>query len=234
MKSIVILAGGVGARMANDKLAKQFLELNGTAIIIITLQNILNSKLFDQVYIVIHPKWRLYLEELLQNYEISIPKENIILGGNERLDSIDNALNELKKQGLKDDDKVIFHDAVRPFIDKALLQRALDSLDTYKACVAISPVKDTMIVSKNNEAIAMPNRNTLFCGQAPDGFHFKTIYECVKSLSQEEKASITGTAQIAFIKGIKVHTFLGDERNIKITTTTDLYLARAIYKELLK
>ncbi|WP_104722619.1 IspD/TarI family cytidylyltransferase [Helicobacter mesocricetorum] len=231
-RNVVVLAGGIGKRMGDVKLPKQFLEINGIATIALTLKNIMDSQLFDSLYIVIHKKWKQYLEELLTNSQIVIPRENILYGGEERIDSIENALDILKQRETKDEDIVLFHDAVRPFITKELLDRALNTTLKYGACVAVSPVKDTMIIVEKGIALDMPNRSSLFHGQAPDSFKFGIIYDCIKGLKPEEKATITGTAQICQIKGVEVHTYLGDERNIKITSIMDLFLAKAIYREL--
>ena len=64
MKYAAILAGGTGKRMSSA-LPKQFLELQGEAIIIRTIRRILSSALFDKLVIAIHPEWKSYLEELI-------------------------------------------------------------------------------------------------------------------------------------------------------------------------
>lgn len=225
----VILAGGVGKRMGQVKLPKQFLEINHTPIIILTLREILASKLFAEIIIVIEQNWRDYLCELLENYEI--PPLHIINGGKERIDSIENALN-FSRTFAKDNDIIVLCDAVRPFINKDILQNGIDFAREFGASVAIVPCKDTMIISKNNHAISMPNRSEIFCGQAPDSFKFGVIFNAIKTLPQNKRKILTGTAQICHIQGIPIATFLGDEKNIKITTTLDLFLANAIYKEL--
>lgn len=228
----VVLAGGLGKRMGEVKLPKQFLEVCNVPIIILTLKNIIKSKLFDQILIAIHPDWIDYLKELIEN--CSIEKENIefVSGGKERLDSIENSLDFLHKKQIEENDIIVFLDAVRPFISYNILNNAIEETKKYGATVAICPVKDTMIVSKNGIATDMPERATLYHGQAPDSFKFKTIYNSIKTLTPEERKKITGTAQICQIKNIPIHTFLGDEKNIKITTTMDLFLAKAIYGEL--
>ncbi|MDE7173074.1 MAG: 2-C-methyl-D-erythritol 4-phosphate cytidylyltransferase [Helicobacter sp.] len=232
MKIAVVLAGGVGRRMGHVKLPKQFLEINGIAMIILTLQNIVDSRLFDAIYIVIHPDWKQYLDELLANYQIDIPRENRIFGGHERIDSVENALDVLKTKETKFDDIVLFADAVRPFVNKELLNRALSATMKHGACVAVVPAKDTMVIVENGAVLTIPNRSSLFHGQAPDSFKFGIIYDCIKSLRPEERVQITGTVQICQAKGVHVHTFLGDERNIKITSIVDLFLAKAIHREM--
>lgn len=232
MKNVaIILAGGKGKRMGKINLPKQFLEIGGNPIIILTLKNIINSNLFDKIYIAINPEWKEYLQELLFNHELNLDFIHIVDGGKERNDSIENALDSMKNS-VQNEDIIVIHDAVRPFITKKILLDAVNETKKYGATVAISPVKDTMIVSEKGIAISMPERSKLFHGQAPDSFNFSIIYNAIKSLTKEEKAQITGTSQICANKNIVVHTYLGDERNIKITTLMDLFLAKAIYEEM--
>ena len=227
----VILSGGTGKRMGDIKLPKQFLEVCNVPIIILTLKNVLKSNLFNKILVVMHPDWFDYFKELCINYSIDTSKIDIISGGEERLGSIENALDYLKINA-NDDDIVVFLDAVRPFVTNEILSKAVSETKKYGVTVAISPVKDTMIFSENGIATDMPDRSKLFHGQAPDSFKFKLIYDSIKSLSDEEKKRITGTAQICQTKNITIHTFLGDEKNIKITTVMDLFLAKAIFKEM--
>lgn len=228
----VILAGGTGKRMGEVKLPKQFLEVCNIPIIILTLKNVIKSNLFNKILIVIHHDWFDYLKELLLNYSIDTSNIDIVAGGDERLDSIENSLDHLKSSNTKDNDIVVFLDAVRPFITQEILKNAVSETQKYSATVAVCPVKDTMIFSENGIATEMPDRSKLFHGQAPDSFKFKVIYDSLKSLTNEERKKITGTAQICQTKNIPIHTFLGDEKNIKITTIMDLFLAKAIFKEM--
>lgn len=230
----VILAGGTGKRMGEVKLPKQFLEICNEPIIILTLNQIIKSKLFDSIVIVVHEDWIDYMKELLLNSSIQIQNINLINGGNERIDSIENAIDYLKNNKIKNDDVVVFCDAVRPFITTDILTNAVNETKKYGATVAICPVKDTMIISENNLAIDIPKRSNLYHGQAPDSFKFNVIYDSIKSLTPKEKRIVTGTAQICQIKGVPVHTIMGDEKNIKITTMIDLFVGTAIYKEIIK
>ena len=231
-KYAVILAGGTGKRMGDVKLPKQFLEICNVPIIILTIKKILSSKLFDFIYIVIHKDWFEYLDELLINANIDKTYIKFIAGGKERIDSIENALDDLQNINCQDNDIVVFLDAVRPFITDEILKNAVEKTIIHGATVAITPVKDTMIISENGIATSMPNRNHLYHGQAPDSFKFKTIYDALKSLTKDERKLITGTAQICQNKGIPVYTYSGDEKNIKITTIMDLFVAKAIYEEM--
>lgn len=74
----------------SSALPKQFLELQGEAIIIRTIRRILSSALFDKLVIAIHPEWKSYMEELIA--KAALPAADILIteGGEERLDSIRN------------------------------------------------------------------------------------------------------------------------------------------------
>ena len=233
-KIITVLAGGTGKRMGNVKLPKQFLEICGIPVIVLAVRNILSYNLFDKMVVVIHPEWKNYLVELLPNYNIDTSRIAFVDGGQERIESIENGMDYLKGSDAEDNDIVVIHDAVRPFASKALFANAITETQKYGATVAIVPAKDTMIVSENGIATDMPDRSKLFHGQAPDSFKFKVLYDAIKSLSSKEKNTITGTAQICQKKGIVIHTFLGEENNIKITTIEDMFLAKAIFEELYK
>ena len=230
----IILAGGTGSRMGDVKLPKQFLEINNTPIIILTIRQLLKSNLFDSICVAIHPDWVKYLGELLVNYSIDKSKVSVIEGGSDRLGSIENSLDFFKSHNASEEDIVVIHDAVRPFISQEILKSAVEETSKYGATVAITPVKDTMICSENGIATDMPDRSKIFHGQAPDSFKFGLIYDSLKSLTDDERKYITGTAQICQAKGIEIHTYPGDEKNIKITTIVDLFLAKAIYGEFIK
>lgn len=229
----IILAGGIGSRMGNVNLPKQFLKIDDTPIIIMTLQNILRTELFDKTIIAIHKDWVDFLKELLNRFEINSSKINIVIGGKQRLDSIENVLDNIKDDTNKDD-IVVICDAVRPFITKDILNNSITKAQQYNVAIATIPAKDTMVISEDNIVIDIPNRNNLFNVQTPESFKFGLLYATMKTLTVQDRQSITCSSQICEKNGIPVYSFSGDERNIKITTMQDVYLANIIYKEMKK
>ena len=79
----VILAGGIGQRMG-ESLPKQFIKLSGCPIIILTIRRILSVQEFDKIIIVIHPDWKQYLKNQIEEYQIST--EKIIITSGEKKD----------------------------------------------------------------------------------------------------------------------------------------------------
>ena len=229
MKYAAILAGGVGKRMAGP-VPKQFITLNGEAIIVRTIRRILASRLFDVLVIAIHQDWRSYLEELITKSGMDKASIHITCGGKERLDSIQNTLTYIETafSVQKEDDIVIF-DAVRPFVPFSMMKSSLEALQQHQAVVAALPVVDTMLWIEGGDTVTdMPARSHLFHGQAPDSFKLTVLIKALNELTDDERTRITGTAQICMMKGIPIHTVPGDPRNIKITTPFDIQLGEML------
>ena len=223
----VILAGGIGQRMG-ESLPKQFIKLSGCPIIILTIRRILSVLEFDKIIIVIHPDWKQYLQNQIEEYQISTEKIIIISGGKERLDSIKNSLKQIMLISNSPDDIVVICDAVRPFVSKEILQNSIKMSRSHGACVCALPAIDTMLYVENNIITSVPLRKNIFHGQAPDSFQVSILNEALNSLTEDEKKIITGTAQICVLKHIPVYTIPGDIKNIKITSPDDIKIAENI------
>ena len=223
----VILAGGIGQRMG-ESLPKQFIKLSGCPIIILTIRRILSVLEFDKIIIVIHPDWKQYLQNQIEEYRISTEKIIITSGGKERLDSIKNSLKEIMLISNSPDDIVVICDAVRPFVSKEILQNSIKMSRSHGACVCALPAIDTMLYVENNIITSVPLRKNIFHGQAPDSFQVSILNEALNSLTEGEKKIITGTAQICVLKHIPVYTIPGDIKNIKITSPDGIKIAENI------
>ena len=229
MNFAVILAGGTGSRMNNANIPKQFIDLCGEPIIVHTIKKILETEEFDYLYVAVHPEYKKYLEKILDKFNLKKQKITLINGGKERIDSILNAINAIYQFNHNNDDIVVIHDAVRPFVTKRILKESIDAASKYGACVAVVPAIDTMYTLDFDKNISgLTERKTLFNGQSPDSFKLGVLRNSINSLTDEEKEKITGTVQICASKGIKVKTIKGEYQNIKITTEYDLKLAEVI------
>lgn len=226
-----ILAGGTGIRMGKN-IPKQFLDLCGKPIIIHTIQKILSMNCFDYVIIAIHQDYKDYLSTLLERFSISLTNIVLISGGVERIDSIENIVNCAQEIDNSEDNILVLHDAVRPFVSEKVIKDSIINAANYGACVAGVQAVDTMYEINNNAFIsAFPKRKYLIYGQSPDSFKLGLLKKNLSSLSIEERNSITGTVQIFALKGSQVKVIDGDYNNIKITTEKDLYLAELILKK---
>lgn len=230
-----ILASGKGTRMKNkDSIPKQFIEINKVPTIIYTIKNMLKIKKFDYLYIAVPEEYIEYTNDIIDKYIKKQNTDNIIVisGGKERMDSIDNIINKIQNdQEIRDDDIIVIHDGVRPFVTKKILNDSIEAARQYGAVVAAVPVSDTLLISNEGKIVdEIPQRNLYYKGQAPDSFNLKIFIELLKKLSEEERKKITGTSQVCTLNNYPIHIIEGDEINFKITTASDLIIAKNIVK----
>ncbi len=231
MNYAVILASGSGTRMKNISIPKQYYEINNIPIFIYTLTNILETNLFDKIYLAINKEYldlvNNYIEKFIDNSYFN--NISIVFGGKERIDTIHNVIKEIEKNKIEKDDIIVIHDAVRPFITKEILENSVNGAKKHGAVVASVPAEDTMLISGDGEIIDnIPNRKTLYRGQAPDSFNLTLLIELENKLNEKDKNIITGTSQICTLNDYPIKMIPGDPINFKITTDSDLEMAKSI------
>lgn len=227
----VILAGGSGSRMKGIDIPKQYYEINGKPIIIYTLKTFIDIECFDYIYIAVNDEYIQYVNSILEKFidKENISKITIVNGGNERIDSIHNVIEAIDENNINDEDIIVIHDAVRPFISKKIILDNIECAKKYGATVTSVPVNDTILLSTDGDYVdRIPIRKTLFHGQSPDSFNLKTFIELENKLTDKQKDIITGTSQVCTLNDYPIKMIEGDTANFKITTDADLDLAEHI------
>lgn len=228
-----MLAGGSGTRVKSSDVPKQFIEINGQPIIIHTLKNMLKVKRFDCVYIACREDYIGYLKKQAEDNVDEPERVRVIAGGRERMDSIHNVTAAIESDnGIREDDVIVIHDAVRPFVTEKILNDSIDCAAKYGACVCGLPCADTILHSVKGDVVDdIPPRGELYLGQAPDSFRLKHFIEMQENLTDEQKSRITGTSQICTMNGQPIYIIEGDAINFKITTDSDLLMVRTLLGE---
>ena len=117
---------------------------------------------------------------------------------------------------INDEDIIVVHDGVRPFVTDEIILDSIECAEKYGACVTSSPVNDTILQSKNGEYVDnIPVRSTLFCGQSPDTFNLKKFIEMINGLNNDKKAKITGTSDICTFYNVPIRMIKGNNLNFK-------------------
>ena len=225
-----ILAGGVGKRMGNTDMPKQFLMLGGKPIIVHTIEQFLLVDQITKIIIGCPKDWMQYMKDLVLKYIGVEDKIIIIEGGKDRNGTIMNACHYIKETfGLKKDDIIITHDAVRPFVDYRIIMDNIKESKKYDAVDTIIPAADTIVESTDGKVLSsIPRRDFLYLGQTPQTFNIKELMKTFDSLTEDEKKILTDACKIFVTKNKKVGFIRGEEYNLKITTMHDLKLANAI------
>lgn len=225
-----ILAGGSGTRMGNTDMPKQFLMLGEKPIIIHTIEQFLINPKFNKIIVCCPREWISYAKDLLNKYEIDKDRVELVAGGDSRNETIMNGCKYIEeKYGLNDDDLIVTHDAVRPFVNQRILDDNIKALKKYSAVDTVIPATDTIVYSKDGKVISeIPVRSECFQGQTPQSFKIKKLMEMYESLTKKEKEILTDACKIFAIKNEQVGLVFGEVYNIKITMQYDLKIANAI------
>ena len=227
-----ILAGGVGSRMGNSDVPKQFLNLGDKPILIHTIEKfIINSK-FDKILVLTPNNFINSTIDLIKNIEGETDKIIVLEGGETRNDTIRNAISYIKNNFPIDDDSIIVtHDSVRPFVSHRIIEDNIKMASEYGACDTVIPATDTIVESVDGDTISsIPLRDHYYQGQTPQSFRINKLDSLYNNLSKEEIDSLTDAAKIFTLNNEDVFLVEGDVTNIKITYPYDLKLANTILK----
>lgn len=229
-----ILAGGKGTRMGNINMPKQFLTLGEVPILIHTIEKFLLNDEFEKIIIVSPKEWINYTNDIITKYINNNERLVVVEGGSDRNESIMSGIRYIETNfGLNDDDIIVTHDSVRPFLTHRIIQDNIKNGLKYGAVDTAIQAVDTIIQSNDDgETIDnIPVRSTMFQGQTPQTFNIKKLVSYYDSLSHEEKNILTDACKIFSLKGDKVKIVNGELFNIKITTPYDMKVANAILRE---
>lgn len=227
MKRVALIpAAGMGRRMGTS-INKQYLLLDGKPILAHTLELFQQADFVDEIVIVVPAEEIEYCRKnVVEKYGITKVRK-ILAGGAERQISV---LKGLRGLDCQDDDVVLIHDGVRPFVTLPTVQRSVDMALEHDGALVAVPVKDTVKIVKDAFVTSTPARKSLWLAQTPQSFRYKII-RAAHELAEAEGFTGTDDASLLERIGKKVHIVIGDYRNIKITTPEDLILAQAFLDE---
>lgn len=225
-----VLAGGIGSRMQNTDIPKQFLDLDGKPIIIHTVEKMLMNASVDAVYIGINPNWLTFCEDLVAKHLGPDHGVKIVAGGADRNGTIINILDDIEKScGINDDDIIVTHDAVRPFLTQRIIDENIAAAAEFGACDTVVKASDTIVRSEDGSFITeIPPRDPLYQGQTPQSFKIKLLRDCFNEMTPDEQKILTDACKICVLKGHPVRLVDGEVLNFKITTVGDYQMARAM------
>lgn len=223
----VILAGGVGVRVGLG-IPKQLIKIAGKAIVEHTLESIENNDHIDEIIIMMNAESIHELDHLRDSGQFS-KLTRILPGGETRNDTTQLALAALPDEECK----VLFHDAVRPFIDDRILDDCVTALDTYDAVDTAIKSADTIIQVDDNGCITdMPDRSVLRRGQTPQAFKISTIRKAYEMASQDPDFRATDDCGVIFnyLPDVKIYVVDGTAENMKVTEPIDIHIADKIFQ----
>src|ERR1700688_1351456 len=222
----ILPAAGLGTRMGAET-PKQFLELDGVPIVILSLRSIASCELVTDIIAATRGDGVATLEERIRQ-ETFKQKVRVVRGGDSRQDSVAQAL-----QLVSDDTEIVLvHGAVRPFVTREQITRVIEEARKCRAAILGIPAMDTVKEVKRAslpEDVALITatipRERIVLAQTPQAFSAKLLKE---AFARAEADGVNASDEAGLVEriGHDVHVVLGSERNIKITRPADMELAR--------
>ncbi|MCL1951778.1 MAG: 2-C-methyl-D-erythritol 4-phosphate cytidylyltransferase [Oscillospiraceae bacterium] len=225
-----ILGGGIGSRMGNRNMPKQYLPLGSRPILVHTVEKFFVHPQVERVVVLTPPSWLGFTQDVLNEH---LPKGHnvaVIAGGERRNDTLRRALDYVRENfGDAEDHILLTHDAVRPFVTHRVISDNIAAARAHGACDTVVPASDTIVRSEDGEFISeIPPRSALYQGQTPQTFTCGKLRALMDSLSPEEEAVLTDACKIYALRGEPVALVQGEVHNIKITYPFDLKVAYAM------
>ena len=221
----IVPAAGSGTRMGSDT-PKQYLPIDGKPILAYTLEKLLAVPDINGVVVALGPDDAHWHTLALASH----PSVHTVIGGAERADSVLQALQALQLFA-GPDDWVLVHDAARPCVQVADIERLLHKVragDADGGLLAI-PVNDTLKQVRDGRVKSTVDRRALWAAQTPQCFRRQALQRAL----QEAKASgiaVTDETSAMEHGGASAIVVEGRADNIKVTRQEDLMLAEAILR----
>jgi 2-C-methyl-D-erythritol 4-phosphate cytidylyltransferase len=229
MNRVLIFAGGTGQRMGAASVPKQFLLAYSKPIIVHTIEHFQKCNLIDSIVVVCLADYIDYLQKMIANYKLD-KVVSIVPGGNSGQESIFNGLKELVRlYGEDNDDIVLIHDGVRPLINEQVIIDNINCVKKYGNAITVCKAIETIVLLDDNSVVEkVMDRQYCNTAQAPQSFYLKDIYSNHLKANSQGRKDFIDSAMLMQNYGAHIHTVLGPNENIKITTPMDYYLFKAI------
>ena len=205
----LVVAAGSGSR-AGSEVPKQYRSVAGKALLAQAVDHLAHPRI-DAIQVVIGEGQKAAYKEAVGARPLPAP----VIGGATRRDSVVNGL-----AALGEADIVLIHDAARPFLPGAVIDRVLDALAQHDGAIPALPVVDTL-TTRTGEAV---DRDALVRVQTPQAFRLDAIRAAHAAWTGGEP---TDDAQVARAAGLDVVLVEGDPALEKLTWESDFARAEA-------
>lgn len=222
----IVVAAGTGSRAAGDDgLPKQYRRLAGRTVLAHTLSAFLDHPAIGRVVTVVHPDHRALYAAAVADLGDRPGLAPAVVGGATRQASVRAGLAALRDAPPA---LVLVHDAARPFVSSAVLDRTIAALGHDDAVLVAVPVVDTLKRADAEARVAATvSREGLWAAQTPQGFRYDRLLAAHDRAAAEGRHDFTDDAAVAEWAGLAVRLVEGETVNGKITTAADLAAAEA-------
>jgi len=216
MKIVAIIPAGGKGKRSGFSAPKQYLKFLGKELIVYTLEVFQKNNLVDEIVVSAEPAYLTLFNKLIKDYNLFKVK-SIVEGGEERQDSVYNALKSIKAN---DDDLIVVHDAARPLLPQDVLSNAINTAKEKGNALVCIKARDTLL--KGEQSVKeYVDRKEIHYVQTPQIFQYKILKRAMKKAYEK---NFIGTDESMLVKelGIEINIVEGSSFNFKVTTMTDV------------
>ena len=207
--SLILACAGKGVRAGFDK-NKLLVDFNGKPCFQQTFEVFYNSKLIDQIIITASKEDFDFISNIV------LDKATVVLGGDTRTKSVNNALE------IVDGDIVLIHDGARPFVSNKMIEDCIECAKKYGSAIPVYPSRNTVVKVNGDIIEEYLGKDSINLVQTPQGFNtidIKRAYAC----ACDKTFNDDGEVYKNYIG--EVHTYPGENSNIKLTFREDFATA---------
>ena len=227
MNIALIIAGGSGQRM-NQDIPKQFINVYDKPVIVYTMEAFQKHPSIDAIEIVCLDGWHDVLRAYAKQFGIA-KLENIVSGGKNGQDSIRNGLYDIASRHNGEDDIVLIHDAIRPMVSEDVITDNIRVCREYGNAITVVPCTAAMLKTYDSlSTTEQVPRDNLKITQTPQAFFINDIVEVHKEALKKGITNSVASCTLYIEMGKKLYMSVGSEKNIKLTTTEDIEIFKAI------
>jgi 2-C-methyl-D-erythritol 4-phosphate cytidylyltransferase len=219
---VIIVAGGNSTRAGGEEL-KQFRWVAGKPMLLHSVQTFMAHPRVGMVVCVLPAKYAGDPPPWL--FQCDVDRLLVSVGGRTRTESVANGLDDLPDEA----EIVLVHDAARPLVGLATIERVVNAVLEGVAAIAALPVVDTLKSVDSEGVIASTlDRSTLWRAQTPQGFPRATLVDAYRR-ARADGVTATDDAALCERLGIPVRVVAGSERALKVTDAADFARVEALY-----
>ena len=229
MTIAVLIAGGTGARMGQN-IPKQFLNVQDKPVIVYTMERFQRNPEVDGIVVVTLPNWTEFVWAYAKQFGIA-KLDRIVSGGKNGQDSIRNGLYDLSERYNGEEDIVLIHDAIRPLVSAEVISDNIRVCREYGNAITVVPCTAAML--KTYDSISTTEqvpRDYLKTTQTPQAFFIRDIVGAHKEALSKGITNSVASCTMYIELGRKLFMSNGSEKNIKLTTTEDIEIFKALLR----
>ena len=218
---VIIVAGGSGSRVGGEEL-KQFRWVAGKPMLLHSVQAFMAREDVGMVVVVLPQRYAGDPPPWL--FQCDLERLLVSIGGRSRMESVANGLDDLPDEA----SIVLVHDAARPLVDDATIDRVIATVRGGTSAIAALPVVDTLKeVDERGMIVRTVPRDGLWRAQTPQGFARMTLVEVHREAAAEHLEATDDAALLEHF-GIPVQVVRGSERALKVTEASDFARVEAL------